>query len=206
MIDYAAFLERARASRSQRNLPEPEPAPPIKTAVPFKWPDSGLALEGFACLYGVIHHFNGGRDIFQKGVFTELLRRFNDVFFGVDHCFENKPLGKEEDGSLELVDTDVGLAFRLAVNESHLELLAGRDQVSVAYVPQLTSIRGDGVRIIKQANLFEISSVYVGAMTTTHAVVVEKKNARSLAEDAKHGFASESAATAFIRALTRLQS
>ena len=49
------------------------------------------------------------------------------------------------------------------------------------------------------------SAVHVGAMTTTHAVVVEKKNTRSLQEDAKSGFASESAAVAFIRALKRLQ-
>ena len=204
MIDYDAFLERARASRSQRNVPEPEPAPPIKTAKPFKWPDSGLAWQGFACLYGVIHHFNGGRDIFQKGVFTESLRRFNDVFFGIDHRLERKPLGSQDKGTLELADTDVGLAFRLAIQPEHLEILNGRDQVSVAYIPHCVEFR-DGVRIIKQANLVEISSVYVGAMTTTHAAIVEKKNARSLAEDAKHGFPSESAATAFIRALKQLQ-
>jgi phage head maturation protease len=137
------------------------------------------------------------------------LTRFADLttfFFGVDHRYGRPVLGTEEDGTLELADTDVGLAFRLALQPGHLELLDGRDQVSVAYIPHVTSIRDDGVRIIKEASLFEISSVYVGAMTTTHSVIVEKKNARSLQEDAMRGFPSESAAVAFVRALKRLPS
>jgi HK97 family phage prohead protease len=203
--DYDAYLERVLASRPQREPKEKAPDPPqIKPAVPFKWPASGLALQGFACLHDVVHHFNGGRDIFHRGCFAESLHNYNDVFFGVDHKYFEKPLGKQEDGSLELALTDVGLAFRLAIQPGHLEILDGRDQVSVAYVPQVTSIRYDGVRIIKQATLFEISSVFLGAMTTTHAVIVEKKHARSLEEDAKHGFPCESAAVAFMRALKRL--
>jgi HK97 family phage prohead protease len=205
-MDYDAYLERARAVNAPRQpkAPEPDPLPPKKTRVKY----AGTAthyLQGYACLYEVIHHFRGGRDIFQRGAFTESLRSFNDVFYGVDHEYFKPCLGKEDDGSLLLEDSPVGLAFRLALQPEHLELLAGRDQVSVACVPQLTSIRSDGVRIIKQANLVEISSVYLGAMETTHAVVVDAKNIRPLEEDAKHGFACESAATAFMRALKRLQ-
>jgi hypothetical protein len=160
-------------------------------------------LQGFACLYGVPHHFRGGIDIFQRGCFSDSLRRFNDVMYGIDHQYHKPKLGRQDDLSLELVDTDVGLAFRLALKAGHLELLDGRDQVSVAYIPHDIEFR-DGVRHIKCASIFEISSVYLGAMTTTHAVIVEKKHTRSLQEDAKSGFASESAATAFIRALRRL--
>jgi HK97 family phage prohead protease len=208
MIDYDAYLERARAAHDRREpkAPDKTPEPPlIKPAVPFVWPTSGLALQGFACLYEVIHHFRGGRDIFRRGCFTESLRKFNDVSYGVDHLYHKPPLGKQEEGTLELADTSVGLGFRLATQPGHLEILDGRDQVSVAYIPHVTSIREDGARIIKEASLFEISSVYLRAMATTHSVVVEKKNARSLAEDAKSGFASESAGVAFMRALRRLE-
>ena len=82
--------------------------------------------------------------------------------------------------------------------------LAGRVWLPAASGPSVVAIRSDGVRIIKRATLFEISSVYLGAMSTTHAVIVEKKHTRSLQEDAKSGFASESAAVAFMRALKRL--
>jgi hypothetical protein len=208
VTDYDAYLDRARVVKAQREPKPPDRTPdppPYKPAVPFRWPASGLALQGFACLHEVIHHFNGGRDIFLRNCFADSLRTFNDVFYGIDHRYGRPVLGTQEDGTLELADTHVGLAFRLALQPGHVELLDGRDQVSVAYVPQVTSIRGDGVRIIEQANLFEISSVYLGAMTTTHGVIVEKKNTRSLQEDAKHGFACESAAVGFMRKLRRLQ-
>jgi hypothetical protein len=199
-MDYDSFLERARANNARllpKKIPEP---PPIKPAVAFKWPVTGLALDGFACLYNVRHEFRGGTDIFARNCFSGSLY---DVVFGVDHEFHKPKLGRQDDGSLELCDTDIGLCFRLAIQPGHLERLDRRDQVSVAYVPHSVEFR-DGVRYIKSASLFEISAVYVGAMTTTHSVIVEKKNARSLAEDAKHGFASESAAVAFVRALRKL--
>jgi phage head maturation protease len=204
-IDYHAYIERARAVHARRQPKAPDPPLLIKPAVAFRWPASGLALQGFACLHDVIHHFRGGRDVFQRGCFTESLRIFNDVFYGCDHEYQKPALGKQEDGSLELVSTPVGLAFRLALQPWHLEILDGRDQVSVAYIPHVTSIRNDGVRVIKEASIFEISSVYLGAMTTTHSVIIERKNARSLQEDARHGFECESAAVAFVRALKRLE-
>jgi Caudovirus prohead serine protease len=200
-IDYDTYLERARAEKARREPKAPDPPPPIKPAPPFKWPASGLALEGFACLYNVRHEFRGGTDVFERNCLAGSLY---DVVFGWDHRYEKPKLGKQEDGTLELVDTDVGLCFRLALQPGHLELLDGRDQVSVAYIPHSVEFR-DGVRYIKSASLFEISAVHIGAMTTTHAVIVEKKNTRPLEEDAKHGFACESAAVAFTRALKRLE-
>jgi phage head maturation protease len=200
--DYDAYIERALASRSKREPKEKTPdPPPAKPAVPFKWPASGLALQGFACLYNVRHEFRGGTDIFLPNCFAGSLY---DVLYGCDHRYEQPKLGTQESGTLELAETDVGLAFRLAIQPGHIELLDGRDQVSVAYVPHDVIVR-DGIRIIRKALLFEISSVYIGAMPTTHAVIVEKKLTRSLADDAKHGFACESAAVGFMRALKRLQ-
>jgi phage head maturation protease len=161
-------------------------------------------LQGFACLYSVRHHFRGGIDIFQRACFADSLRKFNDVMFGIDHQYQKPPLGRQEDDSLQLEDTDVGLAFRLALKPGHLELLGGRDQVSVACIPHEVEFR-DGARYIKSASIFEISAVFVGAMTTTHSVVVDADKICSLKDDAKSGFAYESAAVAFMRALKRYQ-
>jgi phage head maturation protease len=160
-------------------------------------------LQGFACLYDVIHHFRGGRDIFQRGCFTDSLKRFNDVMYGVDHRYEKPKLGRQEDGTLHLHDTEIGLAFRLALKPGHLELLAGRDQVSVACIPYEIEFR-DGIRIIKEASIFEISSVFVGAMTTTHAVVVDADKVGPLAQDSKN-FSYHGAAQKFTNALKRLE-
>jgi hypothetical protein len=198
MTDYDAYQDRILAGRPQRH----ELPPPTKPAVAFNWPASGKALQGFACLYNVCHEFRGGTDIFARNCFSGSLY---DVVFGTDHEYHKPKLGDQSNGSLELCDTDIGLAFRLAIQPGHMERLAGRDQVSVAYVPHSVESR-DGVRTILKASIFEISAVYVGAMTTTHAVIVEKKHARSLQEDAKHGFACESAAVAFVRALKKLES
>ncbi len=201
MIDYSELYERARADKARREPKAPDPPPLIKPAVPFKWPSGGKALQGFACLYNVRHEFNGGIDVFERNCFAGSLY---DVVFGWDHRYEKPKLGKQEDGTLELADTEVGLAFRLAIQPGHLELLDGRDQVSVAYVPHSVEFR-DGARHIKRATLFEISAVYIGAMTTTHAVIVDANKIGPLAEDAKHGFACESAGVAFMRALRRLE-
>ena len=156
-------------------------------------------LQGFAALYRVPHQYKGRTECFERNCFAGSLY---DVMFGCDHDFLKKKLGDQNDGSLELVDTDIGLAFRLALKPGHLERLDGRDQVSVAYIEHDVSVR-DGVRYIKAASIVEISAVFVGAMTTTHAVVVGANKVRSLAEDAKH-FDYDSAGMAVSRALKRL--
>ena len=204
MIDYHAFLERARAVHKSREPKAPPPPLPKKTSRVKYAGTATHYLQGFACRYEEIHHFRDGRDIFLRGCFSESLRKYNDVFYGVDHEYLKPCLGREDDGSLQLEDTDVGLCFRLALKEGHLERLAGRDQVSVACIPHSVEFR-DGIRYIESASIFEISSVYLGAMTTTHAVVVDANKVGTLAEDAKHGFACESAAVGFMRALKRLQ-
>jgi phage head maturation protease len=159
-------------------------------------------LEGFACLYGVPHHFRGRTDIFQKNCFKGSLY---DVLFGIDHQYHKPKLGRQDDGTLELFDTDVGLACRVKLlAPGDLGRLDGRDELSVSYVVHDAEIRHDGVRVIKSAILFEISAVHVGAMRTTHALVRDANKVGSLRDDAMNGFAYDSAATAFTRALKQL--
>jgi phage head maturation protease len=160
---------------------------------------SSKVLEGFACLWDVVQ-YKGRKESFAKNCFQGSL---DSVFFGIDHQYHKKKLGDTDDGSLELIDSDIGLAFRLKLSPGDLERLDGRDEVSPSYIENDVEIR-NGVRIIKSATLFDISAVHVASMRTTHAVVRDANKVRPLADEVKNGFAYESAATAFTRALRRL--
>src|SRR6266436_4824178 len=111
-MDYDAYLERARAehNRRQPKIPDKVLEPrPIRPPAKFKCPAGGLVYQGFANLYNVKHEFNGGIDVFDRNCFSGSLY---DVMFGVDHRCGRPVLGTQEDGTLELADTEVGLAFR----------------------------------------------------------------------------------------------
>src|SRR5436190_6303103 len=67
-------------------------------------------LEGFCCLYNVEHRYKDRTEVFLPGCFTGSLF---GVMFKIDHRLQEKKLGDQDDGSLELIDGDIGLAFRL---------------------------------------------------------------------------------------------
>jgi prohead serine protease len=161
-------------------------------------------LDGFACLYGVKHWYKSGWEIFDKNCFAGSLY---GVFFLIDHKFATRKLGDQDDGNLEIVDSDVGLAFRLKLADGHLERLDGRDEMSVSYVEhevESRKIGSDTVRVIKSASVVEISACYVGAVRNTFAVVRNADAVGELKDDVKTRFACESASMNFIRALRKL--
>jgi hypothetical protein len=172
----------------------------IKYAPPI-WPYKPKVLEGYACLNNVPHWYEGRQDIFQKGCFEGSLF---DVFFLIDHVLTSKPLGEQADGSLELIDSDIGLAYRLKLAPGDLERLDGRSEISPSYVVHNAEIRKDGTRVIKSASMFEISACHQGAIRKTYAVVRDADKVGALKDDVKCGFAVDSAATAFMRALRKL--
>jgi phage head maturation protease len=165
---------------------------------------SNQVLEGFACLYDVPHHYKGRTEIFSKGCFAGSL---TGVMFLTDHVLTNKKLGDQDDGNLELFDTDVGLAFRLKLAPGDLERLDGRDQMSPCYQEhqvELRKVGGETIRVITSASLVEVSACHRGAMRTTFAEVRDANAVGTLANDAKN-FASDGAAIGFLRALRKLQ-
>jgi hypothetical protein len=175
-----------------------EPTPITKS-------DRPKILEGFACLYDVPHHYKGRIELFEKGCFHGSL---DGIFFLIDHGFATKKLGDQVDGSLELVDSDVGLGFRLKLEPGHLERLDGRDEMSVSYIERDVETRklgNDTVRVIKSASLFEISACFVGAVRNTFAAVRDANTVGTLRDEIKDSFASESAAMHFMRTLRKLQ-
>jgi phage head maturation protease len=202
-MDYQEHLAglRARVDRINETARRETRNRPNKYLAP-KWPDKPKVLEGFACLYDVPHWYGGRYDIFQKDCFRGSLF---GVFFLIDHEILSKKLGDQDDGNLELTDTGVGLAFRLKLAPGDLERLDGRSGMSPKYIVHDAEIRKDGTRVIKAASLFEISACHIGAIRQTHAVVRDADTVGSLADDAKSGFASDAAATAFLRALKKLE-
>jgi phage head maturation protease len=159
-------------------------------------------LQGFAVRYNVVHVHKNRRELFTPGCFSGSL---DGILFGIDHRYQDKKLGNSDDGSLELADTRVGLAFRLKLAPGSVERIDGRDEVSPSYVERLVEVRSDGVRVIKSAILVEISSVFVGAMRTTHAVVCDASKIGTLLDDAKSNFENDGAAHKFMNALKRIQ-
>jgi HK97 family phage prohead protease len=171
---------------------------------PTKRSDTPKVLDGFACLYGVKHRYKSRWEIFEKGCFEGSL---GGVFFLIDHKFATRKLGDVDDGTLELVDNDVGLAFRLKLADGHLERLDGRDAMSCSYIEhdvETRNIDGDTVRVIKSASLFEVSACYVGSVRNTFAAVRNADAVGSLRDEVKNNFAMESTATIFMRALRNI--
>jgi phage head maturation protease len=162
---------------------------------------SNQVLEGWACLYDVPHHYKGRTEIFSRNCFSGYL---DGIMFFIDHEIHKKKLGDQDDGTLELFDTDVGLAFRLKLKPGDLERLDGRDSMSVGYRELDVEVRKDGARVIKAAIAVEVSACYVGAIRKTFAEVRDANEVDMLSEDVKH-FASDGAAFSFLRALRKLQ-
>ena len=157
-------------------------------------------LEGFCCLYNVEHPYKDRTEVFLPGCFDGSLF---EVFFAIDHHLLGKKLGDQNDGTLQLCDSDIGLAFRWNLTPENLERLEGRDEMSPSYIEHEVEFR-KGIRVIKRASLLEISAVTVGAIRKTFSVVRDADSVRSLSEEVKTSFATEAASIAFLRALRRL--
>jgi hypothetical protein len=161
-------------------------------------------IEGYACMYNVIHFYKNRYEMFAAGCFNGSL---HGVIMHIDHNMLSKKLGDQDDGTLELFDTPVGLGFRLKVGIGDLERLGGRDQMSTMYQErevELQTIGGKSVRVIKSAVLVEVSAVYVGNVSKTFAVVRDARSVGCLRDDATRSFPSGSAFAVLQRAMRDL--
>jgi HK97 family phage prohead protease len=168
--------------------------------------DNPQVFEGFACVYGKPHMYKGGIEVFVRGCFNHTLSTKAAVRFLIDHD-ASVCLG-DTDNNLELVESDIGLAFKIRLQPGDIERLNGREQLSVGYTEtevETRSIEGDDVRLIKSVLLAEISACHSGAVKQTHGVVRDADSTGRLQDDAKHTFPSDSAWAALQRALRKLQ-
>jgi hypothetical protein len=164
---------------------------------------SAKIIQGYAALYGVKHWYwkNERFEVFDKGCFAGSLW---GTWLARDHSYTERHIADQDDSSLEILDTDVGLAFRARLKPGDLEWIDGRSEVSVSYLPKDTETR-NGLHVIKSAALFELSLCNVATLRETHAIVCDANSVGTLAEDAASRFANEAAFTKVMAALKRLQ-
>jgi hypothetical protein len=165
---------------------------------------SAKLIQGWACLYGdkYKHWYwkNERFEVFEKGAFAGSLW---GVWLGRDHKYTERRIATQDDGSLEILDTEIGLAFRAKLNLGDLEWIDGRSEVSVSYVSKETESR-DGIHRIKSAAILEISLCHVATLRAGHAIVCDANSVGTLADDVRDNFASNGASVKFMDALRRL--
>lgn len=166
-------------------------------------------LEGWACVYGKIHHFGGKLDVFGPGVFDHATTHKSKVGFWIDH--DEDFVIDDTEGGLEIHSDDKGLGFRLSLKDNGVAEIVKRRQmtgVSVSYVPLETEtflIEGEQVRLIKRARLREISLVRRGAVKQAFATLIDAADRGSLASEMKsERFGAESSFNRLMQALTEV--
>jgi hypothetical protein len=163
-------------------------------------------IQGYAALYGEKNkHWywkNERFEVFEKGCFAGSLW---GLWLARDHKYTERRIAEQDDGSLEILDTDVGLAFRAKLKPGDLEWIDGRSEVSVSYVSKNVEER-KGVHVIKSAAILELSLCNVATIRSTHAIVCDANSVGTLAEDAANRFAGDAAFTKVMTALKRLHS
>jgi hypothetical protein len=165
-------------------------------------PPKQKVLQGVCCFYNVPHinYKTNITEIFLPGVFSGTLW---SVEFRRDHVLTEKKMADQDDGDLELFDSDIALAIRVNLGDGVLETLDGRRELSVGYKVLNAEVRSDGVRLIRRAALLEVSACHYGAVRQTFCEIRDADDIGSLAHDSKN-FAYDGAALAVSRALKNL--
>jgi hypothetical protein len=162
-------------------------------------------IQGWAALYGdkYKHWYwkNERFEVFDPGCFSGSLW---GVWLGRDHKHAERKIADQDDGSLELLETPKGLAFRAKLKPGDVEWIDGRTEVSVSYLSSDTATR-DNVHVIKKAALLELSLCKVATIRQTHCTIRDANTVGTLAEDVRENFASDAAYTKLMDALRRLQ-
>jgi hypothetical protein len=159
--------------------------------------------QGSCCHYGVVHtnYRTGLPECFLKGCFTGSL---TGLLFLRDHLLQEKAMADQDNGEIEVCDSDAALGIRIHLKDGVLDRLEGRDQFSVGYHVEHATVRSDGVRLIKSAVLLEVSAVHVGAVRQTWFEIRDADDVGPLATESKN-WASEGASRGFLRALRGLE-
>lgn len=177
---------------------------PLKAATRYE----PKVIDGNAVLYLKPHWYKDRVEVHERRCFDETLARKDRVDFCIDHD-DSYSLGNTDDGSLELIDTPKGLAFRLRVrSQADLDRLAGRTAMSIKYSEEEYEVRkvdGEDVRFVKRGKLVECSAVFQGAVPNTHLYVRDARTVGKFRDDCLTQFASDRAFVELRRALQRLQ-
>ncbi|WP_424981604.1 HK97 family phage prohead protease [Maritalea sp. S77] len=166
-------------------LQSPPPSSPTSRKSTFNM--AHPVLQGWACVYGKFHSHKGRAEVFAPGCFGNSLMK-NKVQFQLDH---NRDVLDDTSGGLQLLSDEKGLAFRLELKNNGVREIVSQHRwnaVSVGYNHidyRDFNIKGQEVRLIKKADLREISLVRRGAVRQTFARVVDAANSGPLETEMK---------------------
>lgn len=142
----------------------PDPTVPFQSGVASS-PEPIGKIEGRAAVYGEIAILPGFQERFSPGCFFGSLRAGADIVAFADHDI-GKLLARTRNKSLRLKDTDAALEFSLDLpaTSSARDILAlaqagSLGGVSVGFITRREEQDGDGVRVIRDAELLEISLI-----------------------------------------------
>lgn len=165
-------------------------------------------IRGYATVYSKLHVFEGKLDYFLPGCFARSLTGIRAIRFLVQHD-ESKLIATSAD-RLELHSDDKGLAFRCDVtgDTESIEMIGDRRGMSVKYrihVDELTEIDGYKIRLIKDAELYEISIGHNPIVCEAFGVIGGGTASRDLRELCESGsLMHEGAAQKVSEAINRL--
>lgn len=162
--------------------------PEFTKAAPEPFTD-GQTIEGVACTYLTLHAHKGGYEMFDRNCFARSLTSDRAVRLILDHQ-ESKLVATTAD-DLELWTTADELKFRYRVRDTEMGRKAAQmvgdgtlPEMSVGYrilVSDVIDADGEPVKVIKDAELMEISIVTRGAVKGTSAWLFEPGAAGVLA-------------------------
>lgn len=142
----------------------------------------GRQLVGLAAPYGNEARIADFREVIAPGAFTRTLAENRDILALVDHD-ASRVLGRTRSGTLELRDTDKGLAYRITLPDTttgrDLRALAERGDlggVSMGFIATRDSWEGD-LRTLHEVELHEVSIVQAHAAYPTTTVTLRSRQA-----------------------------
>jgi len=139
--------------------------------------DGTVQMVGYAAMWDREADGLPFREVIKRGAFAQSLSRGDDVFLLVNHDTDALPLARRSAGTLDLVEDEVGLRVEATLDPSNpraAELASALsrgdvDKMSFAFsiAEDGTTKTKDGIRELRNLNLFEVSVVTWPAYSAT---------------------------------------
>ena len=100
-----------------------------------------------------------------------------------DHKYTERKIAEQEDGSLAILENEIGLAFRAKLKPADIDWIGGRSEVSVCTVPSERNRKSQRPACREESGFAgSISLCDVATIRATHAIVCDAATCGTLAE------------------------
>ena len=139
--------------------------------------DGTVLMRGYAAVFDKEATGLPFREVIRRGAFADSLSRGDEVYLLINHNTDELPLARRSSGTLDVGEDEHGLYAEARLDPSNpraaelISALSRNDvsEMSFAFrVPKGGEIRGDdGLRELRQVDLFEVSVTTWGAYNQT---------------------------------------